>query len=141
MRMGLVSFAALVLLAPAKGWAQALQSFQDLALRVNLDDQLQVEDQLGDKATGRLTRLTRDEIAIQTDAGEKRFTTATVREVAVRGHSLGKGALIGAEVVAVLGAVELGAGVGGADAEHRGDLGVVEAGVELERDDLAVARG
>ena len=38
------------------------------------------------------------------------------------------------------GAVELGAGVGDADAEHGGELGVVEPGVELERDQLALAR-
>jgi hypothetical protein len=104
-RTALVSFVALVLLAPSAGWAQALQSFEDVALRVNLDDQLQVEDRSGAKATGRLTRLTRDEIAIQTEAGEKRFTRETVRAVAVRGHALGRGALIGAGVFAVLGAV------------------------------------
>jgi hypothetical protein len=96
---------ALVLLAPCHGAAQAVQSFEDLALRVNLDDQLQVEDQSGVKATGRLTRLTRDKITIQTDASEKGFSSDTVREVAVRGHSLRKGALIGAGVFAVLGAV------------------------------------
>jgi hypothetical protein len=100
-----VSFFALMLLAPSEGSAQALQSFEDLALRVNLDDQLQVEDQSGVKATGRLIRLTRDEVAIQTNAGDKRFTNDTVRAVAVRGHSLRKGALIGAGVYAVLGAV------------------------------------
>ena len=38
------------------------------------------------------------------------------------------------------GAVQLGAGVRLADAEHRGDLGVGEAGEELERDQLALAR-
>ena len=38
------------------------------------------------------------------------------------------------------GAVQQRAGVGDADAEHRGQLGVVEAGVELERDQLALAR-
>jgi hypothetical protein len=103
--LGLASFVALTLLAPSPGSAQALQSFEDLALRVNLDDQLQVEDQSGLKATGRLTRLTGDEIAIQTEAGEKRFTRETVRVVAVRGHALGRGALIGAGVFAVLGAV------------------------------------
>jgi hypothetical protein len=96
-----------MLVAPSQGSAQALQSFEDLALRVNLDDQLQVEDQSGVKATGRLTRLTRDEIAIQTDAGDKRFVSDTVREVAVRGHALRKGALIGAGVFAVLGPVLL----------------------------------
>jgi len=104
-RTGLASFVALMLVAPSQGSAQALQSFDDLALRVNLDDQLRVEDQSGVKATGRLTRLTADEIAIQTEAGEKRFTRDTARAVAVRGHALRKGALIGAGVFAVLGAV------------------------------------
>ena len=103
--MGLVSFVALMLAAPSQGSAQTLLSFEDLALRVNLDDQLRVEDQLGVKATGRLTRLTRDDIAIQTEAGEKHFTRETVRAVAVRGHALGRGALIGAVVFAVLGSV------------------------------------
>jgi len=104
-RTVVVSVFALMLLAPSHGSAQALQAFEDLALRVNLDDQLQLEDRSGAKASGRLTRLTRDDIAIQTDAGEKRFTSDTVREVAVRGHALRKGALIGAGVFAVLGAV------------------------------------
>ena len=54
-------------------------------------------------ATGRLIRLTRDEIAIQTDAGERRFTSETVRRVAVRAQSLRKGAIIGAGVGAALG--------------------------------------
>jgi len=104
-RTVVVSFFALMLLAPSQGSAQVLQSFEDLALRVNLDDQLQVEDQSGVKATGRLTHLTREEIAIQTEAGEKRFTRDIARAVAVRGHALRKGALIGAGVFAVLGAV------------------------------------
>lgn len=114
-RTVVVSFLALMLLAPSQGSAQALQSFEDLALRVNLDDQLQVEDRLGVKATGRLTRLTRDEIAIQTDTGEKRFTSDTVREVAVRGHSLRKGALIGTGVFVVLGALATCSHEGGGD--------------------------
>jgi hypothetical protein len=96
---------AYLLAPPLPVTAQPLQSFGNLALRVNLDDQLRVEDQAGVKATGRLTRLTRDEIAIQTDAGEKHFTSDQVRNVAVRGHSLGKSALIGAGVFAVLGVV------------------------------------
>lgn len=106
MRVGLVALPiALMLVAPSQGSAQALQSFDDLALRINLDDQLRVEDLSGVKATGRLTRLTADEIAIQTDAGEKRFTNDTVRAVALRGQALRKGALIGAGVFAVLGVV------------------------------------
>ena len=83
MRVGLVVLPiALVLLAPSLGIAQPLQSFQDLALRVNLDDRLRIEDQSGMRTTGRLTRLTPEEVTIQTDAGEKRFTSATVREIA-----------------------------------------------------------
>ena len=132
-RTVVVSFSALMLLAPSRGSAQALESFEDLALRVNLGDQLQVVDQSGVKATGRLTRLTRDEIAIQTDAGEKRFTSDTVREVAVRGHSLGKGALFGAGVFAVLGAVATCSHEGGADCGIIGPLGAapIGAGVGL----------
>ena len=68
-RTGFASFVALMLVAPSQGSAQALQSFEDLALRVNFDDQLRVEDQSGVKATGRLTRLTGDAMAIQTEAG------------------------------------------------------------------------
>jgi hypothetical protein len=94
-----------MLAAPSQGSAQVLQSFEDLALRINLDDHLRVEDQSGVKTTGRLTKMTRDEIAIQTKVGEKRFTPDTVRAVAMRGRALRKGALIGAGVVAVLGAV------------------------------------
>jgi len=104
-RVGLACFLVLMLVAPSQSSAQVLQSFEDLPLRVNLDDRLRVEDLSGVKATGRLTRLGREEIAIQTEAGEKRFTSDTVRKVAVRGHALRKGALIGAGVFAVLGAV------------------------------------
>ena len=73
------------------------------------------------KATGRLTRLTRDEIAIKTDAGEKRFTNESVRAVAVRGDALRKGALIGAGVFAVLGMV--------ATCSHEGGGGCVIVGL------------
>ncbi len=119
-RSTVVSFLALTLLAPSQAAAQALQSFEDLALRINLDDQLQVEDQSGAKATGRLTRLTREEIALQTDAGEKRFARDAVREVALRGHPLRTGALIGTAVFAVLGAV--------ANCSHEGNDACVAVG-------------
>lgn len=105
MRRTVVISLALMLLAPPQASAQPVQFFEDLALRVDLDDQLQVEDQSGVRATGRLTLLTPDELAIQTDAGENRFTRGTVREVAVRGYALRWGALIGAAGFAVLGAV------------------------------------
>src|SRR3989304_5341034 len=104
-RRGLASFVGLMLPAPSQGSAQALESFDDLPLRVNLDDQLRVEDQSGVKATGRLTRLTADEITIHTDAGEKHFTREAVRQVAVRRRPLRLAVLIGAGAGAVTGAV------------------------------------
>jgi hypothetical protein len=123
---------ALVLLGPSPGSAQPLQSFQDLALRVNLDDRLRIEDQSGAKLTGRLTRLTRDEITIQTNAGERRFASATLREVAVRRRPLRKGVLIGAGVGAVVGAL---AACAGPERDECGDgpmmLGAFGAGVGL----------
>ena len=132
-RTGLASLVALMLLAPSQGSAQVLQSFEDLALRVNLDDQLRVEDQSGGRTTGRLTRLTRDEMAIQTEAGEQRFTRDTVRAVAVRGHALRKGALIGAGVFAVLGAVATCSHEGGGNCVIIGLFGAapIGAGVGL----------
>jgi hypothetical protein len=96
---------ALVLLTPSAGRAQPSESFQDLALRINLDDQVRVVDTSGTSTKGRVTRLTREDLAIQTDAGEKRFASDAVREVGVRSHALRKGALIGAVAYAVLGAV------------------------------------
>ena len=104
-RTVVVLLLALVLLVPSRASAQA--RFEDLALQVNLDDQLQIEDQSGRKAAGRLTGLTPDEIVIQTNAGESRFARGTVREVAVRGYGLRRGAFIGAGLFAVLGAVAM----------------------------------
>jgi hypothetical protein len=96
---------ALVLAAPCHAAAQVVRAPEDLALRVNLDDHLRVEDESGRTAAGRLTRLTADEIAILTDAGERRFALGSVREVAARGYRLRRSALIGAGVFAVLGVV------------------------------------
>jgi hypothetical protein len=78
---------------------------EDLALRVNLDDQIGVEDQSGVRTTGRLTRLTADEITVHTGGGEKHFTRATVRQVAVRHRPLRMAVLIGAGAGAAIGAV------------------------------------
>ena len=96
---------ALALLVPSLGSAQTLPSFQDLALRVNLDDRIRIEEPSGATATGRLTRLTRDELTVQTDAGERRFTSAAVRTITVRRSSRSKGVLIGAGVGAAAGAL------------------------------------
>lgn len=103
MRRAIAICCALVLAAPGHASAQVVQAFEDLALQVNLDDHLRVEDESGRQTAGRLTRLTPDEIVILTDAGERRFMHGTVREVAVRGYGLKRGALIGAVVFAVLG--------------------------------------
>ena len=131
-RTAVVSFLALMLLAPSLGSAQALRGCEDLALRVNLDDQLQVEDQSGGTTRGRLTRLTRDEIAIQTDAGEKHFPRDTVRQVAVRRHPLRLAVLIGAGAGAATGAVAACTGPG---REECGDapilVGALGAGLGL----------
>lgn len=83
---------------------------EDLALRVNLDDQLQVEDKSGTRTTGRLTPLTADEITLQTAAGEKHFTRETVRQVAMRRQPLRMAVLIGAGAGAATGAVAACAG-------------------------------
>lgn len=109
-----------------------LQSFEDLALRVNLDDRIQVRDQSDVTVTGRLIGLTREELVIQTSTGEQRLTRDAVRAVAVRGHALRKGALLGAGVVAVLGAVATCVHEGGRDCLLIGTLGApIGAGVGL----------
>jgi hypothetical protein len=132
-RLVVVSLLSLILLVPAKGWAQAVQAFEDLALRVNLGDQLQIKDQSGVRATGRVIHLSRDEVAIRTDAGEKRFATDTVREVAVRSYPLRRGALVGTVVFAVLGAVATCSHEGDGDCLIIGTLGAapIGAGVGL----------
>jgi len=95
---------------------------EDLALRVNLDDQLRVEDQLGLRTAGRLTRLTADEITLHTDAGEKRFARDAVRQVALRHHPLRMGVLIGAGAGAAIGAV---AACTGPDREECADAPII----------------
>jgi hypothetical protein len=78
---------------------------EDLALRVNLGDQLRIEDQLGAVTTGRLTRLTADEVTVQGDAGEKHFTRKAIRQVAVPQRTIRTAVLIGAGTGSVAGAV------------------------------------
>jgi hypothetical protein len=123
---------ALVVLAPSLGVSQPLQSFQDLALRVNLDERIRIEDQAGLRTAGRLTHLTRDEITVRTDAGEQRFTSANVRTITVRRPPRRKAILVGAGVGAVAGAL---AACTGPDREECADapilLGGVGAGVGL----------
>jgi hypothetical protein len=78
---------------------------EDLALRVNLGDQLRITNESGIVTTGRLTRLTADDITIQNHDGEKHFTRQTIRLVAVRHRPLRTAVLIGAGAGSVAGAV------------------------------------
>ena len=109
---------------PRSGGTIGVQAslLEDLALRVNLDDQLRVEDRSGVGTIGRLTRLTADEITLQTAAGEKHFTRDTVRQVAVRHQPLRMAVLIGAGVGAATGAV---AGCAGPDREECADAPII----------------
>jgi hypothetical protein len=100
-----ILFTAVLLVAPSAASAQPLASFENLGLRVNLGDSLRIENASRERISGRLTRLTRDEITISTDSGEQRFTRATVRDVAVRRSSRRRGVLIGAGVAAAAGAL------------------------------------
>jgi hypothetical protein len=122
-----------LLLTQSQCSAQVVHSFEDLALRVNLDDRLQVEDQSGTVATGRLVRLTCDEVAIRIDAGERRFTSEAVRRVALRAYSLRKASFIGAGVGAALGTLATCVHEGGGDCVFIGSLGdaPIGAGVGL----------
>lgn len=88
--------------APSRESGSPEGPFDDLALRVNLDDRLRVDEGTGARTTGRLTALTGDEMTLETDAGPRRLTSATVRDVAVRRYSPGRGALFGAGIFTVL---------------------------------------
>ena len=131
--VAVVSLVVLVWLVPSQGWAQVLQSFGDLALRVNLDDQLQIEDRSGARVSGRVIHLTRNDLTIQTTAGQKHFMGDSVRAIAARGHRLGRGAVVGAGIFAVLGVVAICAHRGGADCGFVGAFGAapIGAGVGL----------
>ncbi len=104
--------ALVVLLLPAPSVAQAtdesarpLESFHDLALRVQLGHQVRIEDNSGVRITGRLTRLSPDEIAIEAEGGERLVASRDVRVVSRRQGSILRGALIGAGSLAALGAI------------------------------------
>lgn len=95
----------LALLVPCPAFGQA--PFEDLPLRIDLGDQLRVEDQAGARVSGRLTSLTPAELAIQTNEGERRLPRDEVREVRVRRYPLKRSALVGAAVFAALGTVAM----------------------------------
>jgi hypothetical protein len=100
-----ITFIALTVCIPAQSWAQTVESFDDLALQIDLEDRIRIEDQSRMETVGRLTHLSRDAIALHTAAGERRFPPDAVRSVARGDHPIGRGALVGAGIGAVLGAV------------------------------------
>lgn len=88
------------LLEPSPVRAEPLQSFLDL--RIKVGHRIQVENLAAVRFEGRVVRLTRDELAIQTGAGEKAFAVADVRELKALRSRRRLGALIGAAVGAGL---------------------------------------
>jgi hypothetical protein len=91
--------------ASSGGAAEPVQSFHDLALRIRPGHQVRIEDQAGASMTGRLTRLTPNEITIENEDGERLFASQDVRTVSRRHGSARWGALIGAGALATLGAI------------------------------------
>lgn len=84
--------------------AQPATTFQELSLRLNVGDQVTVEDTAGLVVKGRVTRLTPGELVVTSIAGaERAFAAVAVRRVERRGDSLGNGMRRGAILGAVLG--------------------------------------
>jgi hypothetical protein len=75
---------------------------KELALHVNLGDQLRVRHRFGMTIKGRLTGLTGTEITLGTESGEARIAVTMVRAVAVRRYALGQGALVGGALFTAL---------------------------------------
>ncbi len=81
--------------------------FEQIPLRVDLGDDVRLEDQSGGRTAGRVAAFTPSEIVLMSGGVEHRFTSSNVRDVAVRGHRLLRPVLIGAAVFAVLGGVAM----------------------------------
>lgn len=90
--------------------AQEATTFADLPLRLNVGDEVGVEDQSGVVTWGRLERLTPEEIAVtSTPGGERVFPGASVRRVQKRGDPLWNGMRLGAIIGGVFGCGVFGA--------------------------------
>lgn len=105
MRLVAVIVLAVGMIAPSLGDAQRVQTFAELPLRINTDDRVRVTDAAGAKVLGRVHRFGRDGLVLATNAGERTLAPGDVRGLDVRGPSTKRGALVGAGVFAVLGAV------------------------------------
>lgn len=120
--------AVMLLMVPSAGAGQSVEAFEQLGLLVNLGDRIQLQDQSGIAHAGRITQLTRDDIAIETAAGLKYFTADSTRTVAVEGHPMRRSALIGAATFAVMGAVVRCSRSGGWDCALVGSIGAAPIG-------------
>lgn len=84
--------------------AQPVATFADLPVRLNVGDRVSVEDRSGAVTSGRLERLTPEELAVAAETGTARvFPAARVRRVQRRGDSLGNGMSLGAIIGGALG--------------------------------------
>lgn len=105
MRTTWVLVLALVGLA-ASASAQEAATFADLPVRLNLGDEVGIEDRSGAVTWGRLERLTAEEIAIAAKPGAERvFPGASVRRVQKRGDSLWNGFRWGTVIGGAVGCV------------------------------------
>jgi len=86
--------------------AQEVTTFADLPLRLNLGDEVGVEDRSGVVTWGRLERLGPDEIAVAATPGAERvFPGASVRRVQKRGDSVWNGIRWGTVIGGAVGCV------------------------------------
>jgi len=111
-----VSVVAGALLLPGTAAAQRVPSFSDLPLRIDRGDRVRVVDGSGVKTAGRVGSFGRDGLTLQYDGGVRTFSETAVRRVDRAGSSKGRGALIGAGLLTLVGAAvcDSGASVGAA---------------------------
>ncbi len=109
MRTRWMTVLGLICLA-ASASAQEATTFADLPLRLNLGDEVGVEDRSGVVTWGRLERLTPEEIAVTSKPGAERvFPGSSVRRVQKRGDPLWNGMRLGAVIGGVFGCGVFGA--------------------------------
>jgi len=108
MRMLLMAAVGLVWLVTSAS-AQPVTRFEDLSLRLNVGDEVSVEDRSGVVTSGRIGRFAPGELAITSESGAERvFSSTSVRRVQKRGDSLGNGMMWGALIGGVFGGVVFG---------------------------------
>lgn len=109
MRTAWMVMLALAWLA-ASASAQEATTFADLPLRLNLGDEVGVEDRSGVVTWGRLEHLTPEEMVVAAQPGAQRvFPGASVRRVQKRGDSQWNGMRLGALIGGAFGCGVFGA--------------------------------